>query len=516
MAGQDFSSMARLSKVGDRINDFKRYLTNSLEPWLLILDNANNPSLDISQSFPVENKGTIIVASRNLECRCHATVESRELREITSEEAINLLLRSGDLHSEDQTLRGLTKPIVETLGYLALVVNHADTSIRQRICSLEDYLRTYTRHHKRLLSSQPIQAGSEYKYTIYTTWEISVESIKKLVKNAQDGIAANALEILTVFGFCDFDDIMFRSEWDNFTHTEGYSWWESNLLGIIRDRRPSNWDSLLFNEAIQILWSYSLIHVSGSNNRISLHPLRHCIGTRQIDDFFQEDDAAWVRVQISSTSLDAYSYPRWKDGLTLSERALEYSRRLLGDECYSTCRLSCQRAVFLNRTSQYQNVSDLLSVQLDVFIRLAGPADPLALRMMNELTFAYRRLGREPAALELVQKHLALYEKSLDGRDDVHLEALERVALGFSDMGRHVESVDLFEKALARRKEASNEEDGNILNLEYHLACGYSELGKHQAALKLLERTLKVSSAYGDGDPVTLERMVYATAYAYG
>ena len=137
--------------------------------------------------------------------------------------------------------------------------------------------------------------------------------------------------------------------------------------------------------------------------------------------------------------------------------------------------------------------------------------------MMNELTFAYRRLGREQAALELIQKHLALYEKSLDGRDDVHLEALERVALGFSDMGRHEESVDLFRKALARRKEASNEEDGNILNLEYHLACGYSELGKHQAALKLLERTLKkVSRAFGDDDPITLETMVYATAYAYG
>lgn len=89
-------------------------------------------------------------------------------------------------------MRGLAKPIVETLGYLALAVNHAGASIQQRICSLEDYLRTYTRHHKKLLSSQPVQAGSEYKYTVYTTWEISVESIKKLVKNAQDGTAANA------------------------------------------------------------------------------------------------------------------------------------------------------------------------------------------------------------------------------------------------------------------------------------------------------------------------------------
>ena len=407
MAEQAFSTMARLCKVGDSMDDFKRYLTNSLEPWLLILDNADDPSLDISQFFPVGNRGTIVVTSRNPECRCHATVGSRELREMESDEAIDLLLKSGDLPSEDHDIRRLALPIVETLGYLALAVNHAGAFIRETVCSLEGYLDVYMRHRKKLLSSPPVQARSEYNYTVYTTWEISVESIKKLAREVNDGTAAKALELLTFFGFCHFDDItedIFATAWGNFARTEKYPWWASNILGMIRHDHLSDWDSMLFCEAIQLLSSYSLIHISGPNSRISLHPLvhswirdslteeehlrwwnitlstlalastdrsffherqlkthlRHCIGTRQIDDLFPEDDVALDRVEISYWIVYIYSEHPWKDGLPLSERALEYSRRMLGDECYSTCDLSYRLATILNRLFRYQNGSDLL------------------------------------------------------------------------------------------------------------------------------------------------------------
>ena len=160
MAEQGFSTMARICKVGERMADFKRYLTNSFEPWLLILDNADDPSLDVSQFFPAGDRGTVIVTSRNPDCRCHATVGSRELREMERDEAINLLLRSGDFSSEDENLRDLALPIVQTLGYLGLAVNHAGAAIRQRVSSLEDYLDSYKPHRKQLLNSQPIQAGS--------------------------------------------------------------------------------------------------------------------------------------------------------------------------------------------------------------------------------------------------------------------------------------------------------------------------------------------------------------------
>lgn len=563
MAEQGFSRMARICKVGEKLDDFKRYLTNSQEPWLLILDNADDPLLDISRYFPVGNRGTIIVTSRNPECRCHATVGSRELREMESDEAINLLLRSGDLSKEDQNLRDVALPIVQTLGYLALAVNHAGASIRQKVSSLEKYLDVYTRHRKKLLSSQPVQASSDYKYAVYTTWEISVQSIKALAENTTDGTAANALELLNLFGFCHFDDItedMLKSAWDNYERTEEFPWWASNLIELIRDGRHSNWDSLVFNEAIQILSSYSLIHVSGPKVRISLHPLvhswirdslneemhlkwwnitvstlalasdvksehlqrqlkvhvLHCIGVRSRDDLFAEDDVPLDRVQISNWIIVVLSRHPWKDALMLSERALEYSRRVLGDECYLTLYLLYRRAVNLNLLSQSQKTADLLQDQVEISIRVAGPADALTIGIMVELSRAYRFVDRVQEALGLAQKTLAICEKSLDESDDRYLSILEEVAMANCDLGRHEEAVDLLGRLVAKRTENDGEEDYGVMHSEHFLALAYNKSGHHQTALDIFQRNLKKAiRILGEDHRSTLETMA-RTALVFG
>lgn len=471
--------------------------------------------------------------------------------------SITLLLKSGDLASEDQSLRGLALPIVQTLGYLALAVNHAGASIRQSIRSLEDYLDIYQRHRKKLLSSRPVQAGSDYRYTVYTTWEISVDSIKELARNATDSTATNALELLTLFGFCHFDDItegMFKSAWDRFDRTEGHPWWASNLLGMIRDRQLLSWDSLGFYEAIQLLSSYSLIHVSGVENRISLYPLvqswigdslneemhlrwwnitvstqalagysnsyhlekqlrvhlRHCIGIRQIDDLFPEDDVPLDRVEISSRIINVYSDHRWKDALILTERALEYSRKTLGDECYSTCLLSHQRARVFICLSEYHKVLDLLQDKVDVSIRVVGPTERLTLDIMGELAWAYSSLDRKQEALELAEKRLAICEKSR------YLDASNDVALAYRDLGRQEEAVILFEKVIVRMKEIHGEEDEDVLHSENSLAYAYHVLGRHQAALEMFQNTLKkYTKVYGEEHPYTLDKMV-RIALEYG
>ena len=545
------------------MEDFKRYLTNSPNPWLLILDNADDPLLDISLFFPVGNRGTIIITSRNPDLKCHAPVRSRELREMETDDAITLLLRSGDLPSEDQKSWDLALEIVQTLGHLALAVSHAGASIRQRTCALEDYLDIYKRHRKKLLSSRPVQAGVDYEYTVYTTWEISVDSIKKLARNETDSTASNALELLTFFGFCHFDDIterIFQSAWDQFDYTEGYPWWESHLLGMIRGPRLLDWDSLCFKEAVQLLSSYSLIHVSGLGGRISLHPLvhswirdslnedihtkwwnitistlalawnrssyhlqrqlkvhlRHCIGVGQIEDIFLEDENPSDRVKISSQIIKVYTDHPWKDAVMLSKRALEYSQKTLGDECYSTWRLSTQLAQGFNCLSEYQKASDLLQDKVDVCVRVVGPTKVLTLDMMGQLAWAYREQGRKQEALELAEKRLTICEKSLDESDNRYLNALENLALAHSSLGRHEEAVDLFEKVLVKRKELYVEEDPSVLYLEYNLALEFCHSGQYQAALEMSQSTLKKhAKVFGGEHHDTLDIMTQI-AIVYG
>ena len=541
------------------------WLNKLSQRWLLILDNADDPLLDISRFFPVGNRGTIIITSRNPDCRSHATVGSRELHEMESGEAITILLRSGGLHSEDENMRGLALPIVQTLGNLALAVNHAGASIRQRICSLEGYIDNYKRHRKKLLSSRPVQAASDYKYTVYTTWEISVDALKELAKDATDSIAANSLELLTLFGFCHFDDItevIFRSAWENFGRTKEHPWWAFNLFGMIRDRRFLSWDTLRFNEAIQLLASYSLIRVSGPDHRISLHPLVHswirdslnedmhlrwwhitvstlalaasidsydlqrqlkvhlsnCIAIGQVDDLFIEDDVNLDRVAILSRICMVYLLHPWKDALKLSERALKFSRKTLGDECLATCELLYQVAVAFNRLTEYQKALDLLQDKVDVSIRVAGPTQFLPLDIMGELASAYSGQDRKQEALELAEKCLAICEKSLDEGDKRYLRALSDVARVYMDLDRNEEAIELFEEGLAKRKEVSSEEDYLVVHAESDLARAYSISGQHQAALKMIQSTLqKHSKVYGEDNPDTIMAMaILAVVFGNG
>ncbi|KAM0796954.1 hypothetical protein BDR22DRAFT_892704 [Usnea florida] len=549
MAEQGFSKMAKICKVGESLEDFKRYLANSPEPWLLILDNADDPFLNIAKFFPVGSRGTIIITSRNPECRVHATVGSTELREMESDDAITLLLKSAELSVDDENLRGHAKPIVQTLGFLALAVSQAAASIRQRVCSLEDYLDTFTHHRTVLLSRESVQSSSDYRHSVYTTWEVSVDAIKDLAKDPTNRLAATALEFLTFFGFCHFDNIterIFRSAWDNFDRIEQYQWWASNQLGMIRDRQSSNWDSLRFNEAMQLLSSYSLIRVSGPDMPISLHPLvhswirdslneelrlrwwnvalstlalandrfsydsqlqlkvhlRHCMGVGQIDDFLIEDDVGLDRLKTVISIAELYREHSWRDALIFFERGLEYSKKIVGDECYETCLLSCWRAHGFNDFGEYQKTLDLLHGMVDVSIRVAGPADVLTLKIIDELASANKYLGRKQESVELNQKIIALWEKSLDSSDDVIIEGHFDIAMAYADLGRYEDAIEMLERE--KNKERFHENPAVVWRRGIYLSHMYAMSGQHQAALDSSHSNLEdAEKVFGEHHPYT-------------
>ena len=41
----------------------KRWLVNLKNPWLLIIDNADKPQIDVSRYFPPDDQGTILLTT---------------------------------------------------------------------------------------------------------------------------------------------------------------------------------------------------------------------------------------------------------------------------------------------------------------------------------------------------------------------------------------------------------------------------------------------------------------------
>ncbi|KAB8277354.1 P-loop containing nucleoside triphosphate hydrolase protein [Aspergillus minisclerotigenes] len=211
-AEQAFTNIARIGQLDERPESGIYWLAIQEKPWLLIIDNADGTGFDNARYFPPSDKGHILVTSRNPECKVHATIGFEEFQHLEEEEAITLLLRASFLQSgSDTRTRETARPVVQALGCLPLASIQAGASIRQNICSLEEYLDVFRSYKKRILSNT-LQGGGSYGHTIFTTFEVSYNRIRSLGTIE----ATDAIELLHIMVFLHFDQIpetIFQNVW---------------------------------------------------------------------------------------------------------------------------------------------------------------------------------------------------------------------------------------------------------------------------------------------------------------
>ena len=537
-AEQGFSAMGERCQVGKRIEDFKRWLTNLAEDWLLIIDNADDPSLDVLQYLPRGCRGTVMITTRNPDCRVHATVGSCEIGQMGREEAITLLLKASGEQEADTSLRIRALPVVETLWSLALAIIQAGAVIRQKLYTFEEYCSAYKTRRKELLSLQPVQASADYRFTVYATWEVSKESIRAISneRNATQEAsqtATNALELLTFFGFCHFDDIweeFFKVAWEWFQDWSDRPWWRSKLLRILREDRPPEWDPFPFRQAMSLLSSYSLIQ--WSDHRVSLHPLVHswirdsldenvqlrhwtssvstlammggrtqsysyyrrlmphiqsCLGVRDLKYLLLEDPVAIERAEILGSLLCVYSHCfQNRELVLLSETAMEYARKAFGNEHTLTWEFACYNALAHNELLQYQEIVDELEPRVAWFFSSLRPVTISIAAAMNQLMFAYNRSKHTKQALELGEKLVPICIYTLGEDDQVTCNAMHQLAQAYSDIGRTEEAVELSEKVVERQKTFRSDDDEHFLSSKHMLASMYIDTGRYREAVDLL------------------------------
>ena len=195
-----------MCKIGEDTDQIRNWLSNTEKPWLLIIDNADDPSLDIAPYFPAGNRGTILVTTRNPECQIHETVGTCEVGQLSCEDAITLLLRTAAIKEPSQSSRQAASSVVETLGLFALAIVQAGAFIREKLCTLNEYCSEYSRRRQELLRHRPKQAAHDYTFTAYTTWEISTTAIRKMNNPTAD----TALWLLQTFSFWHWEGISER------------------------------------------------------------------------------------------------------------------------------------------------------------------------------------------------------------------------------------------------------------------------------------------------------------------
>ncbi|KAH8813776.1 hypothetical protein DL96DRAFT_504106 [Flagelloscypha sp. PMI_526] len=459
------------------VDDALRLLRTRHDNWLLFLDNADEPILDL-RPYVSWSHGNVLITTRNREVRSHAPKCSIWVDRLESEDAKELLLRGVNVDESFKT-HELALKIVHELGYLALAINQARAFLVNGLCALDEYLPLYARNRKKLLEDKTFQTTDEYQYSVYTTWTISFNKL------SHD--AALLLELLSHMHHESIPSRLFEDAWKA-VDRENEEAVSQNLRTFLSSFTAidSAWDVLRFRKLLQEILSFSLLEFDITNHSISLHPL--------VQQWAQHQCQHHVEIVPATQTLLCLAAPqKWSSrDYAMRVSLLPHLRESLKDgiELHYT---------FLIRAGFVYEHGGMLRESVKVWERAVsdtqqrlGSEHMDTLVCMGGLASAYLSLGRTCDALELNMEVLKVEKRVLGNEHPDTLSAMSDLSLIYEKLGQYQDALKLNQEVFEMMKRVLGYEHPSTLATTSNLACVYQRLGQYQDALKLNQEVLEV------------------------
>ncbi|QRV95640.1 kinesin light chain [Ceratobasidium sp. AG-Ba] len=546
------AGFAKEKKVGDSHESAVRWLSNRQERWLMIIDNADDPDVDIRQYTPDVDHGSILVTTRIKQHVALARGDDSDHRvsEMNPDEAMEVLLKAAKTKDTDLSIaeRQATVKLLKDLGYLVLAIVQAGAYIFSSSCSVTQYYDMFARHHQKTLekSSQLIAKMDDYKKSVYTTWHMSYEQL-----------GTNAQRLLHLMAFMHHsstsEDIFRRSAIGIRTYTpevpatqdeKEAQAYVTECLEPYLDSTYS-WDSSAFLDTMTEILSYSLISYDKINGEYTLHVLVHdwvstvinyplnaaiehtgCLLAVSID---YEDDMDSLKYKTAieihiSRFLEWQERPRPNHASRFAEVylragkrseqgkmqkiALDGQEKALGRENDATLSSMLMLAYVYQQQGRYQEAMTQIEQVVDIRKRVSGSEHRQTLIAMQTLASTYYSLGRYTDAQ-------SLHQHTLDTSTRVHghdhpdtLNSMHSLALTYQAQGRYDQAESLLLKVVDARKRVSGDEHPETLTSMNVLAFTYYRQGRYDEAESMQEHVMEVKKRrQGDEHPNTLNTM---------
>ncbi|KAH8814663.1 hypothetical protein DL96DRAFT_419947 [Flagelloscypha sp. PMI_526] len=536
-----FQNIAQAKGVGETFEDGLRYLRMRLDEWLLLLDNADSPKLDLGQYLD-RRRGNVLITTRNphvgdLAPDCHCQIDR-----LDHADAKELLLR-GVKVPESIDRNAHAAEIVEILGCLALAVNQARAFLAKGTCTLSNYLQLYKDNRERLLRDHPSQSQStdSYKYTVYTTWTISYDRLSETAKTFLQIICFMHHEGIPLFIFNRACEQLLELETDDRESSVPISL--TNFLFTFTTEE-STWDEIRFLQLVEEVRSFSLIEFDSPNQTVSLHPL--------VQQWAQHSSRADESTIQATQTILALSTPlsetisdfatrkllllHFRDSLrpgpqlhhsyywhvaetfsngglyieasSLLQRDLEAKRRILGSEHPDTLSSMGNLANTYSHLARHADALKLREEVVELRRRIFCSEHPDTLTSMSNLAVTYSHLARYAGALKLEEEVLELHRRILGSEHPHTLTSMSNLANTYSDLARHADALKLKEEVVELRRRILSSEHPHTLASVNNLAATYSDLARHADALKLNEEVVELQKRIlGSEHPDTLTSM---------
>jgi hypothetical protein len=569
-------SAAKASCLDDSVESVLQWISGIQEEWLIVFDNADNPSVYVVDKFiPPGNRGNILITSRNRSMGRVISFENIiEINEMEEADAITLLLKASFLDASAKHIED-AKNIVNELGCIPLAVEQAGAYIEAGRCSIAKYLRQFSLHRQTLMTDATFRGASNYDRTVYGTWDLSFEEIKKRASgqsSAGDAQAAYAailiLQICAFYHYCNISKDIFRSAAEESREHVVDSEVAENLplamssldRTLLALDNNGHWDEFTFGQGIAVLLSFSLMKRHQSSEMMSVHPLVHCWSREQISKSEQQrmhEMGSTILCCAISRRSSSYDYglrrlifPHikanelygtemgltkkyyddkwnnfifviseigdWKHAEQLEVQVLDMRKKVLGAEHPDTLKSMANLAsTYADRGNL--NDAEQLEVQvLDMRKKLLGAEHPNTLESMANLARTYAYKGMWNKAEQLQVQVLDMTKKVLGAEHPDTLGSMANLARTYADKGMWNKAEQLEVQVLDMRKKLLGaEHPDTLLSMEY-LAGTYFRKGKWNEAEQLQVQVLDMrKKVLGAEHPDTLKSMAnLATIYA--
>jgi tetratricopeptide (TPR) repeat protein len=488
---------------------------------LLIIDNVDDPKIDLASFLPRWKNGAVVVTSRNAERGQLSPSSHLQLDVMSPEESVELLVRgSGRQWPPSDSDRESAMAVAMELGCHPIALVQAISYMAKTGYSAHTYI-TRLRSYRDILLSDPATNQLDMRYlTAFAAFDASYDI---LPSNAQSTLHLLSffhrlkfpLELVILAAENDFstDNYNYIPCEEEFERGKGYlkeifcsygQWSPPGLDQIVASLRNQSLIAVVPVEDIIMLETHSLVHEwsrlrvpKAMLERVQSAAIRLLCCAAGRDNYrimrylvghIQALSLAWEHLHIN----DAASF-----GFILEESGMYAGAATLGERVYgilkiqhgldhlSTMRASVNLAGMYHRMGQYADAEVLgLEVQKQ-FKQSLGVDHPDTIVASAILAVTYCQLGRYNDALDL-QLDVLKRRKQLLGLDHPDsINASEGLAITYRLLGRYADAEGLQTQILTQRKQLLGVDHPDTIGASSNLANTYHSLGRYSDALDL-------------------------------
>ena len=445
------------------------WLEQCQQPWLLIVDNADDLSL-VQSSLPQRGNGSVLITTR-----AHAVGSlalALEVETLGWLEGMQLLLHRAQRFQISEEERNKALQIVNVLDGFPLALDQAGAYAEETGCSFADYLRCYQDSHQALLARRGKQA-SNYPDSVATTWALSFARVAQMNPAAAD--------LLRLCAYLSPDRI------PEALLIEGRAHWPAAVQEEVAH-------PLAFNRLLGDLLAFSLVKRHVEDRLLSMHRLVQVV---QRDTMEPEEQRCWARRIIGGMHAVFPSDPQqnvadWPLCLRYLEQAQNCDVLIQEHHVRSpeAAELLDRTAAYLYEHASYALAEPLYQRSLHIWEQIQGPEHLDVARALNHLAILLCGQGKYQQAKPLYERALRIREHALGPRHPDVASILNNLALLCDEQKEYQQAELLYRRALHIWEDALGPEHQLTAYPLCNLAEAYVLQGKYQQAEPLYQRAL--------------------------